>query len=46
MVCWLRNVTSALELRPLRSGKVCQEIPLPGKGALRAFSGMRGRSKM
>ncbi len=46
VVCWLHNVASKLELRSLRSGAVSQEIPLPGKGALRGFSGRREDSEM
>ena len=46
VVCWLHNVASKLELRSLRSGAVRQEIPLPGKGALRGFSGRREDSEM
>ena len=46
VVSWLHNVASKLELRSLRSGAVRQEIPLPGKGALRGFSGRREDSEM
>ena len=46
VVCWLHNVASKLELRSLGSGAVRQEIPLPGKGALRGFSGRREDNEM
>lgn len=46
VVCWLHDVASKLELRSLCSGKVSQEVPLPGKGALRGFSGRREDSEM
>ena len=46
VVCWLHNVASKLELRSLRSGALRQEIPLPGVGSVRGFSGRREDSEM
>ena len=46
MVCWLHNVASKLELRSLQSGQVRQEVPLPGVGSVRGFSGRRQDSEM
>ena len=41
VVCWLHNVASKLELHSLRSGALRQEVPLPGVGSVRGFSGRR-----
>lgn len=46
MVCWLHNVASKLELRSLQSGNLRQEVPLPGVGSVRGFSGRRVDSEM
>lgn len=46
VVCWLHDVASKLELRSLQSGRLTQEVSLPGKGALRGFSGRRQDSEM
>ena len=46
VVCWLHNVTSKLELRSLQSGDLRQEVPLPGVGSVRGFSGRRVDSEM
>ena len=46
VVCWLHNVASKLELRSLQSGALRQEVPLPGVGSVRGFSGRREDSEM
>ena len=46
VVCWLHDVASKLELRSLRTGALRQEVPLPGVGSVRGFSGRREDSEM
>ena len=45
MVCYLRDVHSVLQLRSLATGRLRQEIPLPGIGSVYAFNGRRHDSE-
>ena len=46
VTCYLHDVAARLQLRSLASGKVVQEIPLPGLGSIRGFSGRRMDSEL
>jgi prolyl oligopeptidase PreP (S9A serine peptidase family) len=41
LVCYLRDVVSALELRSLASGAVTKRLGMPGLGSVSAVSGRR-----
>jgi prolyl oligopeptidase len=41
VVCFLHDVASRLQLRQLSSGAFLKEVPLPGLGSIRGFSGRR-----
>ncbi|CAG9466649.1 unnamed protein product [Pedinophyceae sp. YPF-701] len=41
VLCWMRDVKNALELRSLADGRAVAEIPLPGIGAVQGFAGRR-----
>lgn len=45
VVCYLRDVHSALQLRSLSTGKLQQDIPLPGLGCVSDFSSDRKDSE-
>ena len=41
VVCYLRDVRSVLQLRSLGKGSLKRDLPLPGLGCIRSFSGRR-----
>ena len=39
MVCYLHDVAARVQLHSLSSGALMRDIPLPGLGSIRGFSG-------
>ena len=39
VVCYLHDVAARVQLRSLTSGALMRDIPLPGLGSIRGFSG-------
>ena len=46
VTCYLHDVAARMQLRSLASGGLAQEIPLPGLGSIRGFSGRRRDSEL